>query len=196
MVKDSCVLIGVVDDKGILAPNQIYCQIRKDTVALIKRKKSRSRSSPSKNPNGEDNGGVASDESFDLNDEGARILQGKIMVSRNPCTHPGDIRLLEAVDIPEYRHLINVVVFPSTGLRPLCNMMSGGDLDGDVYFLCWEERILSHLSKEKIFAPAKYSKPDIIHDKPAEESIADYFTFFLERDVLGQIANLHLNMCD
>ena len=138
MVKDSCVLIGVVDDKGILAPNQIYCQIRKDTVALIKRKKSRSRSSPSKNPNGEDNGGVASDESFDLNDEGARILQGKIMVSRNPCTHPGDIRLLEAVDIPEYRHLINVVVFPSTGLRPLCNMMSGGVLDRDVYFLCWE----------------------------------------------------------
>ena len=107
------------------------------------------------------------------------------MVGRNPCTHPGDVRLLEAVNIPELRHLQNVVVFPSTGERPLCNMMAGGDLDGDVYFVCWDERITSHLTEESIKAPAKYQKPDIIKTKPAEETIADYFTFYLERDVLG-----------
>lgn len=117
-------------------------------------------------------------------------------MSRNPCTHPGDVRILEAVDIPEFKHLYNVIVFPSTGLRPLCNMMAGGDLDGDVYFVTWDERILGKISPRSIFPPAKYSKPDIIHEKPAEESIADYFTFYLERDVLGQLANLHLNMCD
>ena len=117
-------------------------------------------------------------------------------MSRNPCTHPGDVRLLEAVDVPELRHLTNVVVFPSTGLRPLCNMMAGGDLDGDVYFVCWDHRILNHLTQRSLYPPAMYTKPDLIKEKPAEESIADYFTFFLERDVLGQVANLHLNLCD
>lgn len=78
------------------------------------------------------------------------ILQGKVVVSRNPCTHPGDIRLLDAVNRPELQHLVNVIVFPSTGERPLCNMMSGGDLDGDVYFVCWDQRITSHITSKSI----------------------------------------------
>jgi len=59
-------------------------------------------------------------------------------VTRNPCLNPGDLRLLQGVDRPELRHLHNVVVFSSKGERPTCNMMSGGDLDGDVYFVCWD----------------------------------------------------------
>lgn len=123
-------------------------------------------------------------------------MQGSVLVSRNPCTHPGDVRLLHAVDVPQLRHLVNVIVFPSTGARPLCNMMAGGDLDGDVYFLCWDARIVSHVPPHAIVDPATYSKPDFIREKPPEDHIADYFTFYLERDVLGQIANLHLNLCD
>lgn len=123
----------------------------------------RSRSSPSKLDAMKEDG---SDESFDINDDGSRVLEGNVLVSRNPCTHPGDVRILEAVDMPEFRHLYNVIVFPSTGLRPLCNMMAGGDLDGDVYFVCWDERILRSITTANIYAPAKYSKPDIIHEKP------------------------------
>ena len=90
----------------------------------------------------------------------SRTLKGKVLVSRNPCTHPGDVRLLEAVDgIPELEHLVNVVVFPSTGERPLCNMMAGGDLDGDVYFVCWDQMILEHINEESMKAPATYTKP-------------------------------------
>lgn len=79
-----------------------------------------------------------------------------MLVTRNPCTHPGDLRLLNAVDKPELRHLFNVVVFPSTGNRPLCNMMAGGDLDGDVYFVCWDQELMKHLNKETMEQPAKY----------------------------------------
>jgi RNA-dependent RNA polymerase len=79
--------------------------------------------------------------------ESSKILEGNILMSRNPCTHPGDIRMLTAVGShPEFDHLVNVVVFPSTGDRPLCNMMSGGDLDGDVYFVCWDQAILASLT--------------------------------------------------
>jgi len=121
---------------------------------------------------------------------------GKILVTRNPCTHPGDVRLLSAVDVPELRYLENVVVFPTTGDRPLCNMMAGGDLDGDVYFVCWDDGLTSHLTEDNMKPPAKYAKPDLIKEKPKEETIADYFTFYLERDVLGRLANLHLALCD
>jgi hypothetical protein len=36
----------------------------------------------------------------------------------------------------------------------------------------------------------------MIKEKPREETIADYFNFYLERDVLGRLANLHLALCD
>lgn len=74
------------------------------------------------------------------------IILGKVIVTRNPCTHPGDIRLLDCVDIPELRYLYNVVVFSSRGQRPNCNKMSGGDLDGDTYFVAWDKELLSYIN--------------------------------------------------
>ncbi len=76
------------------------------------------------------------------------------MITRNPCTHPGDIRVLTGVDRPEFAHLTNVVVFSSKGFRPVCNMMAGGDLDGDVYFVCWDKKLMgSLLRKDMVLAP-------------------------------------------
>ena len=126
-----------------------------------------------------------------------QVLLGDIMVTRNPCLHPGDIRVLTAVDRPEFSHLYNVVVFSSKGKRPMCNMMAGGDLDGDVYFVCWDDKLLGkHLTKQMVQEPAKYEKPKILTEKPDGDSLADYFVVYLERDVLGKIANLHLALSD
>jgi len=47
-------------------------------------------------------------------------------------------------------HLYNVVVFSSKGERPCCNMMAGGDLDGDVYFVSWDSELISHLKEEEM----------------------------------------------
>jgi hypothetical protein len=38
IIPDSCVLIGVIDDMGILEENQIFCQIRKDNYSVKKKK--------------------------------------------------------------------------------------------------------------------------------------------------------------
>jgi len=44
--------------------------------------------------------------------------------------------------------------------------------------------------------PGNYTKPTTIKTKPPQEGLADYFVFFLERDVLGKVANLHLALSD
>jgi hypothetical protein len=104
--------------------------------------------------------------------------------------------MLTAVDKPEFSHLSNVVVFSSQGERPVFQMMAGGDLDGDVYFVCWEAELLSHLSPETMMEPQSYEKPTVPKEKPDGNALADYFVFYLERDVLGKLANLHLALCD
>ena len=61
------------------------------------------------------------------------VVSGSVVVTKNPCSHPGDIRLLTAIgeDDPRFddgekgyemkqyfRNLVNVVVFPTSGNRP------------------------------------------------------------------------------
>jgi hypothetical protein len=62
-----------------------------------------------------------------------QIITKECVVFRNPCFHPGDIRVVQAVDRPNLHHLVNVVVFSSKGYRDIPSMCSGGDLDGDDY---------------------------------------------------------------
>ena len=59
------------------------------------------------------------------------IINTEVLVTRNPCLHPGDLQKFKAVDIPEYFHLLDCIVFTTRGKRPSADLMSGGDLDGD-----------------------------------------------------------------
>jgi RNA dependent RNA polymerase len=59
------------------------------------------------------------------------IVDANVLIARNPCLHPGDLRKLKAVDKPELSHLSDCIVFSTKGPRPAADMMSGGDLDGD-----------------------------------------------------------------
>ena len=185
VVPESCVVIGVVDEWDVLEEDEVFVQVRKE--------------------NGGGKGGRTLWD-FKMNQEngegegeedGREIIKDtKVIVTRNPCTHPGDIRLLTAVDRPCFHHLFNCIVFSSKGPRPIPNMMAGGDLDGDVYFVSWNSSILANLSEECLCPPSTYSKPTLIHEKPDCDNIADYFIFYLERDVLGKLANMHLALCD
>jgi hypothetical protein len=59
------------------------------------------------------------------------IVNTEVLVTRNPCLHPGDLQKFKAVDIPEFSHLVDCIVFTTRGKRPSADLMSGGDLDGD-----------------------------------------------------------------
>ena len=59
------------------------------------------------------------------------IVGTEVLVTRNPCLHPGDLQKFKAVQYEELSHLVDCIVFPTQGQRPSADMMSGGDLDGD-----------------------------------------------------------------
>jgi RNA-dependent RNA polymerase len=105
-----------------------------------------------------------------------QIIGGKVFVTKNPCCHPGDIRLLRAVDketlmsrvpardssaayeealrkVEHLTSLVNVIVFNVQADRPEQNKMSGGDLDGDCYHLNYDPALVSELEKCGVYPP-------------------------------------------
>jgi RNA-dependent RNA polymerase len=132
----------------------------------------------------------------DPKDRGAyKVITGLCIVGRHPSLHPGDIRVVEAVDVPELRHLRDVVVFPLRGDRDVPSMCSGGDLDGDDFFVIWDPRLL----------PTEWSHPPMNYNAPAPlnesgtsiaRSLAFFFVLFMRNDRLPLIAHAHLATAD
>lgn len=96
-------LLGVMDETNTLQEGEVFCQISM--------------------PASTEGGGSSA----------KRVITGDTVVFRNPCFHPGDIRVVKAVDYPQLHHLCDVLVFSSQGFRDIPSMCSGGDLDGDDY---------------------------------------------------------------
>ena len=65
------------------------------------------------------------DEDDEFNKNKKIVLRRPVVVTRNPCLHPGDVRQLEAIDVPGLCHLVDCVVFPRQGSRPHPNEMAG-----------------------------------------------------------------------
>ncbi|KAL3654315.1 multidrug resistance protein [Castilleja foliolosa] len=134
---------------------------------------------------------------FDDDDESDNcnyIVQGKVVVAKNPCLHPGDVRVLEAVNVPALYHMVDCVVFPIRGERPHPNECSGSDLDGDIYFVCWDKDLIP----PKQVSPMDYSPAPTItldHDVTIKE-VEEYFTNYIVNDSLGIIANAHTVFAD
>jgi RNA-dependent RNA polymerase len=64
---------------------------------------------------------LASDPSlkFSANNTDANnfIFEGKVVVAKNPCLYPGDVRVLRAINVPALQHMVDCVVFPQKGKR-------------------------------------------------------------------------------
>ncbi len=71
-------------------------------------------------------------------------IRGKVVVAKNPCYFLGDVRVLTAIDgkrVEGLQHLIDCIVFPTKGKRPHPDEITGSDLDGDEYFVCWDKEL-------------------------------------------------------
>ena len=104
---------------------------------------------------------------------------------------------MTAVDVPAgnpLRALHNVVVFSSQGQRDLPSKLSGGDLDGDLYNIIYDET----LYPKRVSQPADYdtATPVDIGRTVERSDVTDFFIRFMENDNLGLIATLHQMLAD
>jgi hypothetical protein len=125
------------------------------------------------------------------------VVGKDLIISRAPSLHPGDIQLAEGIMPPDgspLRELVNCICFSSKGSRDLPSMLSGGDLDGDRYYVIWDERC----KPKQHFEPADYPRLEPIDiGRPVErEDMTDFFVQFMETDQLGRIAVLHRILAD
>ncbi|CAN6727693.1 unnamed protein product [Malus baccata var. baccata] len=163
-------MMGCLDETGTLEYGQVFVQCSQRVI-----------STGSAHSNT-----TSSEEKF--------VVDGNVVVARNPCLHPGDVRVLTAVDVPALHHMVDCVVFPQKGKRPHPDECSGGDLDGDFYFVSWD----SDLIPPRKVRPMNYTPAPTIeldHDVTMEE-VAESFTNYIVNDMLGIISNAHAVFAD
>ncbi|KAJ4468847.1 RNA dependent RNA polymerase-domain-containing protein [Lentinula aciculospora] len=115
------------------------------------------------------------------------IFGTDVIVVRNPCLHPGDILKLRAVDHPSLNHLVDCVVFSSQGKRSPSSMSSGGNLDGDEYFVCWDPDLVP----TKVFESYEYPPNKEITQKTiTRQDLARYFASY-NNSGMAQTSALH-----
>ncbi|KAI1311760.1 RdRP-domain-containing protein [Xylaria venustula] len=118
------------------------------------------------------------------------LKNAHVLVTRNPCLHPGDLQKFKLVYCPELSHLVDCIAFPVCGRRPAADMMSGGDLDGDAFFVCWDEDIMPSKLSEPALYPA--GREVLIFKHISDEDCLKFFSQYSSAS-LGRTKNLHLD---
>lgn len=131
------------------------------------------------------------------NEKTGLVLTGQVVITRCPALHPGDVQYVDAVDVPldsPLRAVHNCVVFSSKGDRDLPSQLSGGDLDGDLYNIIYDDTLMP----TKITDPADYpTVPAIdIGREVTRFDMTNFFVQFMENDQLGRLSTLHQTLAD
>jgi hypothetical protein len=142
---------------------------------------------------------IAFDDASFISDHDSDLDNLKVIVTRSPALHPGDIQLATSVIPPRLhplRALRNCIAFSQKGTRDLPSCLSGGDLDGDIFGIIWDQRAV-HQCKH-IFQPADYPRvePLNIGRTVKSEDMTDFFVQFMATDQLGLIAVKHMILAD
>ncbi|PQQ10230.1 putative RNA-dependent RNA polymerase 1 [Prunus yedoensis var. nudiflora] len=165
-------LMGCLDETGTLEYGQVFVQCSQRAVF----------------------GGNCNSNSSATSSEANFIVEENVVVAKNPCLHPGDVRVLRAVNVPALHHMVDCVVFPQKGNRPHPNECSGSDLDGDFYFVSWDPDLIPPRQVRPMnYTPAPTIELD--HDVTMEE-VTESFTNYIVNDNLGIICNAHTVFAD
>lgn len=122
---------------------------------------------------------------------------GVVVVARSPALHPGDVQTATAVTVPKdspLNALHNCIVFSSKGSRDLPSQLAGGDLDGDLYHVIWDQKLIP----PRCHQPASYPRvPPLDVGRPVtRQDMSDFFVQFMEQDQLGRAATQHQILAD
>ncbi|KAF8555926.1 RdRP-domain-containing protein [Imleria badia] len=117
-------------------------------------------------------------------------INGDVLVVRNPCLHPGDCLKLRAVAHSSLDHLVDCIVFASVAKpkhQAAPAMSSGGDLDGDTFFVCWDSDIVPPRVHESYDYPPNKERPG---GNVTRQDLATHFAMY-NNVGLAQITKLH-----
>lgn len=128
-------------------------------------------------------------------------LEGPVVVFRNPCVLPSDIRILHArTDVPAcFKALPKCVVFPSRGKSSHPHECSGGDLDGDLYYCIWDKQLIPKNLKPPGHDVIEVETEEMKSFNMSCNSDLDMIKYFCDNQAhsqLGVIANAHLATAD
>ena len=165
-IEKSAYVIGIMDEFGVLEYGEAYCHIQTKTLDLI--------------------------------------INQKCSVAKCPCLHPGDIRILNFKKYDEtnpetekykvFLPYINVIIFPQKGPRPHPNELSGSDLDGDDYFIFYDNDLIPKNTIEPMdYTAASTNK---IKEKIKLKNIIKYYAEYTNLNNLGIIGDAHYAMVD
>ncbi|CAG9539819.1 unnamed protein product [Cercopithifilaria johnstoni] len=124
------------------------------------------------------------------------ILSGKVMITKNPCIVAGDVRVFQAVDVPELHHLVDVVVFPQHGPRPHPDEMAGSDLDGDEYSVIWDPELMFEHNEPPLDFTKSTLSNEIVHEEQVDLEMRKFFVNYIKQDSIGSISNAFLVNAD
>ncbi|UMM10221.1 hypothetical protein L5515_000094 [Caenorhabditis briggsae] len=165
-------MLGVVDETGQLQYGQIFVQYTQNAAKKL----------PMRGPN--------------MTVPDAKIVTGTVLVTKNPCIVTGDVRVFEAVDIPELHHMCDVVVFPQHGPRPHPDEMAGSDLDGDEYSIIWDQQLLLDRNEDPFDFSVEKKDPVPFDFDQIDDLMRDFYVKYLKLDSVGTISNNHLHNSD
>lgn len=102
--------------------------------------------------------------------------------------HPGDIQIVTNVIPPDdhpLRSLQNCIVFSQKGKRDMPSQLSGGDLDGDIFSVIWDEGAIN--ADILTFKPAEYPRvqPLNIGREVERDDMTEFFVSYL--DIRGML---------
>ncbi|CAN9119100.1 unnamed protein product [Alternaria alternata] len=119
---------------------------------------------------------------YDLNGglKTKRLVGDRVVITRAP----GDVQLVTAVDVPDGSPSMRSITVLSSR-----NKLSGGDLDGDLFHIIFDPRLIPDFT----VPPADYpSTPAKDLGRPVEvNDIVNFFIEYMNMDRLGQISNKH-----
>lgn len=168
-------LMGCLDELGVLKQGQCFIQVSNTAI---------------------ENCFFKHGSRFSEKNEKREIVRGLVVIAKNPCLHPGDVRILEAVDSPGLHHLHDCLVFPQEGDRPHTDEASGSDLDGDLYFVTWDENLVPPSKRSWIPMEYRPAKVQELSYPVTQRDIKDFFSKNIVNENLGAICNAHVVHAD
>ncbi|PWN51943.1 hypothetical protein IE53DRAFT_28075 [Violaceomyces palustris] len=109
------------------------------------------------------------------------VPEGDVLVTRHPCLLPTDIRKVKSVLRSELKDYHHVVVFSVKGQRPLADLLSGGDYDGDTVRVFWGQDLVGPFENQPLrFTESPFKISDVFHK--SELTVQDFLEANRDKD--------------